>query len=145
MTLRDFEEIDVTLEEKLMRSGDEEVVRWTATANTDDEEASRVAADTPAEALRMLADDLDEADEADSLEDWWETVVDGSLKRHDWSAIGEALHERADGLELGDHIDQMRAEELRGVAGRVAQQADTQPPSDLIVGYTASDGDGGEA
>ncbi|WP_455448330.1 hypothetical protein [Natrinema thermotolerans] len=145
MTLRDLEEIDVTLEQSLMRSGDKEVVRWTATADTDDEEA-KVAADSPAEALRMLADDLDEADgEADSLESWWKTVDDGSLERHDWSAIVEALHERADGLEVGDHIDQMRAEELRGVAGRVAQQVNTQPPSDLIEEYTASDEDGGDA
>lgn len=53
----DLESIDVTLEQSLMRSGDEEVVRWTASTDTDDQEA-KVAADTPAEALRMLADEI---------------------------------------------------------------------------------------
>lgn len=52
----DLEAIDVTLEQSLMRSGDDEVVRWTADADTVDQ---GVASDTPAEALRMLADELE--------------------------------------------------------------------------------------
>jgi len=55
----DLESIDVTLEQSLMRSGDEEVVRWTADADDVDQ---GVAADTPADALRMLADELEEGD-----------------------------------------------------------------------------------
>lgn len=51
-----LESIDVSLEQSLMRSGDDEIIRWTADADTVDR---GVASDTPAGALRMLADELE--------------------------------------------------------------------------------------
>ncbi|WP_435552728.1 hypothetical protein [Natrinema sp. CGMCC1.2065] len=85
MTLHDLEEIDVTLEQSLMRSGDEEVVRWTATADTDDEE-TKVAVDSPAEALRMLADELED------------DTADGELTDHE--DMIEILEAAPDGAAL---------------------------------------------
>ncbi|ELY83449.1 hypothetical protein [Natrinema gari] len=52
----DLESINVTLEESLTREGDEEVVRWTATADGVD---VTLGSDTPAGALRALADELE--------------------------------------------------------------------------------------
>ncbi|WP_395166314.1 hypothetical protein [Natrinema pallidum] len=52
----DLESIDVTLEQSLTRSGDEEILRWTATADSVD---VTLGSDTPAGALHSLADELE--------------------------------------------------------------------------------------
>jgi len=54
-----LESRDVTLEQSLGRSGDEEVIRWVATADSIDE---KVGAETAPEALRFLADVLEESE-----------------------------------------------------------------------------------
>lgn len=51
-----LESRDVTLEQSLTREGDEEVIQWTATVEGIDR---WVGTDTPAGALRMLADELE--------------------------------------------------------------------------------------
>lgn len=63
MSRRDLEEIEVTLGQVATRVGDDVIVRWTATA---DAVEPRFGADTPDEALRLLADELERTNGGDS-------------------------------------------------------------------------------
>lgn len=78
----------------------------------------------------------------DVLAKWWSETPDVDLQRSDYSVIIDALNERAELLECGDHIDQMEAEELRKLVTRISRQVDTEPPADLLRKRTPyQDGD----
>ena len=106
----DLESRDVTLEQSLTRKGDEEIVRWTATADGVD---VTLGSDTPARALRALADELEDDDTTDDeladhedMIEILESAPDGAalFAVDDFDNPNPQLHTRLYGPDSEDNV-----------------------------------------
>lgn len=80
------------------------------------------------------ADHNGHTEQMQELRNWWDETEDLQLTRSQWSTILETLDEVAEMERLGDHIDRMRARELRKLAGEIDHNVSTDPPEEVWPG-----------